>query len=215
MVIRSFLAKQLGYPSGFFGRLVMKLLNKSNAEMNDITFTKLNIQPGDFILEIGFGGGYLLDKIATSQIPSLIAAIDPTIDVIKMGNKKFKHQIKQKYLELKQATAESLHDNNRYFDKICTVNTIYFWSDPKLVLDECNRVLKLNGKLVICYNSPVFLEKTKLTQPGFKTYEPENLELLMQSSGFTDISTISADGGTSNEVFYCTCGTVTYINSRK
>ena len=208
MIIRSLLAKQLGYPSGIFGRLVMKLLNKSNAEMNDLTFTKLNVQPGDFILEIGFGGGYLLDKIATSRIPSLIAAIDPKIDVIKMGNKKFKQQIAQKYIELKQASAESLPYDNRYFDKICTVNTIYFWSDPKLVLDECNRVLKLNGKIVISYNSSAFLEKTKLTQHGFKTYEPENLELLMESSGFRNISTISAEGGTSNELFYCSSGTL-------
>ncbi len=208
MIIRSLLAKQLGYPSGIFGRLVMKLLNKSNAEMNDLTFTKLNVQPGDFILEIGFGGGYLLDKIVTSRIPSLIVGIDPTIDVIKMGNKKFKQLIAQKYIELKQASAETLPYDDCYFDKICTVNTIYFWSDPKSALDECNRVLKLNGKLVISYNSSAFLEKTKLTQHGFKTYEPENLELLMQSSGFTDISTISADGGTSNEVFYCTSGSV-------
>ena len=208
MVIRSFLAKQLGYPSGFLGQLVMKLLNKSNAPMNDVTFTQLNMQPGDFILEIGFGGGYLLDKIVTSQVPSLIAGIDPKIDVIKMANKKFKPQIAEKYIHIKQASAESLPYNDRYFNKICTVNTIYFWSDPKLVLHECNRVLKLNGKLVICYNSPAFLEKSKLTQYGFKTYEPQNLELLMQSSGFTDISTISADGGTSNELFYCTSGNV-------
>jgi hypothetical protein len=31
MIIRRFLAKQLGHPSGIFGRLLMKLLNKGNA----------------------------------------------------------------------------------------------------------------------------------------------------------------------------------------
>ena len=178
MLFRSFLAKQLGYPSGIFGRLVMRLLNRGNAEMNNITFEQLNLKPKDLVLEIGFGGGYLLEKIAKSQIPDLIAGLDPQADIIQMGNKKFKPQIRRGYIELKQGTGERLPYEENTFDKICTVNTIYFWSDPKFVLDECRRVLKSNGKLVICYNSPEFLEQTKLTQHGFKTYQPEENDLI-------------------------------------
>ncbi len=206
--MRSFLAKQLGYPSGIFGRLVMKLLNRSNARMNDVTFEQLDLQSGDSVLEIGFGGGYLLKKIATSQISKCIAGIDPQVDVLQMGNKKFKQQIAEGYIELKQAGGANLPYEDRTFHKICTVNTIYFWPDPKSVLDECHRVLQPNGKLVICYNSPGFLEQTKLTQHGFKTYEPEELELLMQDSGLTKISTISAEGATGKGLFYCSFGFV-------
>ena len=206
MLIRSLLAKQLGYPSGVFGRLVIRLLNQGNGEMNNVAFEQLNLQSKDSFLEIGFGGGYLLDKIATSRIPNFIAAIDPQIDVLQMGSKKFKRQIEQGYIELKQASGENLPYKDLTFNKICTVNTIYFWSDAKLVLDECCRVLQPKGKLVICYNSPAFLSKTKLTQHGFKTYEPENLEALMQTSGFSNIDTISADGGAGNGEFYCTSG---------
>ena len=208
MLIRSFLARQLGRPSGIFGRLVMKLLNRGNAKMNDVTFAQLNLQPQDSVLEIGFGGGYLLEKIAASQIPSFIAGIDPQADVLQIGEKKFKKQIERKYIELKQASSENLPYEDKTFNKICTVNTIYFWSDPKSVLAECYRVLKSQGKLVICYNSSAFLEKTKLTQHGFKTYEPNELESLMQNSGFTNVSTATSDGGTSNGLFYCTTGLV-------
>lgn len=34
-MIRGFLAKQLGYPSGIFGRFIMRLLNRGNADMNE------------------------------------------------------------------------------------------------------------------------------------------------------------------------------------
>ncbi len=210
MFIRSFLARQLGNPSGIFGRLVMRLLNRENATMNDLTMEQITLQPGDYVLEIGFGGGYLINKIAATQIPSFIAGIDPSIDVLQIGNKKFNRQIKQGYIELQQASGESLPYSDRFFNKICTVNTIYFWSDPKSVLEECDRVLKPNGKLVICYNSPAFLEQSKLIQYGFNAYEVEELESMMKNSGFTDISTTSANSN-SNGLFHCTSGTAKLI----
>ena len=203
---RSFLAQQLGYPSGIFGRLLMRLLNRGNAGMNDVTCEQLELQPENSVLEIGFGGGYLLNKVAASQIPSFVAGVDPQPDVLQLGNKKFKGQIERGEIELKQASGENLPYKAQTFNKICTVNTVYFWSDPKIVLQECDRVLKPNGKLIICYNSPDFIEQAKLTQHGFKTYEPKELELLLQSCGFVDVYTIAADGGTGNGKFYCTCG---------
>lgn len=202
------MAKQLGYPSGIFGRWLMKLLNKGNADMNDFTLQKLDLQRQDTVLEIGFGGGYLLEKIISSKIPSRIAGIDPQLDVIKMGKQKFKQAIAVGDLELQQATGENLPDEDNSFTKICTVNTVYFWSDPPRVLKECKRVLQPQGKLIICYNSAEFLEQAKLTQHGFTAYQPEELESLMASAGFVDVSTITADGGTGNGVFYCTSGLV-------
>ena len=214
-MIRAFLAKQLGYPSGIFGRLLMKLLNKGNADMNDFTFQQLDLQSGDAVLEIGFGGGYLLEKMIDSQIPSRIVGIDPQLDVIKMGNKKFEKAmsstsfaIAQRDLELQQASGESLPYGENTFTKICTVNTVYFWSNPQKVLAECDRILQPQGKLIICYNSPEFLEQTKLTQYGFTAYQPAELESLMVNAGLVDVSTVKADGGTSNGIFYCTSGLV-------
>ncbi len=207
-MIRGFLAKQLGYPSGIFGRLLMKLLNKGNASMNDFTFQQLDLQGEDAVLEIGFGGGYLLEKIINSQIPSRIVGIDPQVDVINMGKKKFQQAIAQEDLELQQASGESLPYDNDTFNKICTVNTIYFWSNPQQVLVECHRVLQSPGKLIVCYNSAEFLEQAKLTQHGFTAYQPEELESLMANSGFVDVSTVTADGGTGNGIFNCTSGFV-------
>ena len=204
--IRSLIAKQLGYPTGIIGQSIMKLLNRGNATMNDVTYAQLDLQPHDCILEIGFGGGYLLEKIATSQIPELVVGVDPQVDVVQMGRKKFKTQIDRRSIELKQAIGENLPYSDRTFSKICTVNTIYFWSDPAIVLAECHRKLKPNGKLIICYNSPAFIEQKKLTEHGFKVYHPEQLESLMKNAGFTALNTISADGETGNGLFFCTIG---------
>ncbi|GAB4536128.1 MAG: hypothetical protein Tsb0014_23690 [Pleurocapsa sp.] len=173
--------------------------------MNELTLQNINLQPGNYVLEIGFGGGYLLEKILTTKIPEFIAAIDPSIDVIKIGKKRFSQQITRGYLEIKQGNAENLPYGDRVFDRICTVNTLYFWSDAKSVLNECNRVLKPGGKLVICYNSKEFLEETELTKYGFTAYEVTELELLMENLGFTNVITTSANS-LSNGLFHCTSG---------
>ena len=204
MFIRSFLARQLGYPSGIFGLLLMKLLNQGNATMNDFTFQQLNLQSEDRVLEIGFGGGYLLQKIIDSQIPSHIAGIDPQVDVIDMGKKKFKRVIDQGNLDLQQASGENLPYEDNTLSKVCTVNTVYFWSNSQAVLKECDRVLQPKGKLIVCYNSPEFLEQTKLIQHGFIAYQPKDLESLMTDAGFIDVGTVTADAGKGKRVFYCT-----------
>ena len=206
--MRAFLAKQLGYPSGIFGRLLMRLLNKGNANMNDFTFRQLDLQSKDAVLEIGFGGGYLLEKIIDSKIPRCIAGIDPQQDMIDMGNRKFQNAIARGDLELQQASGESLPYENNTFTKIATTNTVYFWTNPQKVLEECDRVLQSKGKLVICYNSPEFLTQAKLTQHGFTAYQPQELETLMASAGFENVNTVKADGGTGNGFFYCTSGFV-------
>ena len=205
-MIRAFLAKQLGHPSGIFGRLLMRLLNKGNATMNDFAFQQLDLKPNDNVLEIGFGGGYLLEQIIASQIPSRIAGIDPQLDVIDMGQKKFAPAVARGYLELKQASGESLPWDENTFNKICTVNTVYFWSDTQAVLAQCRRLLIPRGKLVVCYNSPQLLERTKLIEHGFTAYRPQDLESLMIDAGFNDVTTLTADGGTGNGMFYCTSG---------
>ena len=64
-----------------------------------------------------------------------------------MGTKKFSQAISKGDLELKQASGESLPYEDNTFTKICTVNTIYFWSNPQAVLKKCDRLLQLQRSI--------------------------------------------------------------------
>ncbi len=58
MNFAKFIAAQLRQPSGFFGRYVMvHLLNRLNVSINTLAFEALQLDPCDFVLEVGFGGG--------------------------------------------------------------------------------------------------------------------------------------------------------------
>jgi len=70
------LLKQLGHPKGIFGYFVLKYLDKVNCNMNDLNYKCLNITKEDSFLEIGFGGGALIEKIDQENDYSLISGIE-------------------------------------------------------------------------------------------------------------------------------------------
>jgi ubiquinone/menaquinone biosynthesis C-methylase UbiE len=204
--LRAFIANQLGFPTGLFGKLLIRFLNHNNALMNDLVLQVLNLQSGDRILEIGFGGGYLIEQIANTALPSLIVGIERSQDAIVLCKQKFRDRINQSKIEFYLADAIELPFFNASFNQICTVNTIYFWVEPSKVLAECFRLLDANGKLVICYNSKDFLKKQKFAEHGFICYEVEEIEAILKISGFINVSTINGYSDR-NQEFFCTSAT--------
>lgn len=202
---RPFLARQLGDPSGWFGRLLLKFLNRRNAALNDIVLETLQLQPGDRILEIGFGGGDLMHKLVATGKPSQVVGVERSPDALEICERRFQTLIDQGMVELHQASAEALPFADRQFSQVCTANTLYFWANAPQVLSECRRVLKPGGRLVIGYASKAYLEDQGLTQHGFTAYEVAQVEALLTSAGFTAVGTVAIGADSPNSVF-CTSG---------
>jgi arsenite methyltransferase len=204
-IFRAFLANQLGFPSGWFGRFLLRLLNRNNAVMNDLVLQEIELQAGDRVLEIGFGGGNLIQKIVKTEITSQIFGVERSPDAVTLCQQRFCQLIKQGNIELHLADAVALPFSDHYFHRICTVNTLYFWSSVPQVLIEYRRVLIPSGKLVIGYTSKTYLEKQKLLQHGFTAYEVAEVEMMMRSAGFTNIKTVSGSSDRHQE-FFCSSG---------
>ena len=202
---RGALANQLGFPSGWFGRLLLQFLNHHNALMNDLVLQQLSLTSGDRLLEIGFGGGDLLHKILQTGLTGHLMGIERSYEALSFCQKRFQAQMDQGRLELQLADAATLPLISEDMHHICTVNTLYFWSDPARVVNESYRVLKPGGQLTIGYNSKSVLEKQKLLEQGFRAYEVAEVETLLQTAGFEQIKTVPGDR---TQVFFCTTGRV-------
>jgi SAM-dependent methyltransferase len=72
----------------------------------------------------------------------------------------------------------------RTFDKVFTVNTIYYWPDLSLGLREITRVLKPGGRLMVGFRSPASLRLVTLAWDNFKRYEPQEVAAAMRNVGF-------------------------------
>ena len=71
-----FVAQQLHSPSTVVGRLVLgRLWNRRNRALNGAAFEALALRPGDRVLEVGFGGGYLLGRMVAAVADGFVAGV--------------------------------------------------------------------------------------------------------------------------------------------
>ncbi len=205
-MISKFLASQLRQPSGWFGKQVIsRVLNRDNAAMNKLALRMLNLKSADErVLELGFGGGYLLKNILKKPGVKTVAGIDISPEMVDFCRKRFASDIKRGKLELKCSHTVDKESFNRNFTKICTVNTIYFWSDVKQTLTQLHQILEEKGSLVICFNCKEFLKQTTLPKHGFQLYDIEEVKHLMKTVGFKNIQWIM--NSEPKEQFICIVG---------
>lgn len=204
-MLRTFLIGQLRSPSGWIGQLLLHLLNRDNATMNDLVLQQLAVRSRDRVLEIGFGGGYLLRQLLHTEEVAFLAGVEKSAAALQMGRRQFRRSVRRGTLELHLADATDLPFPGDRFDRVCTVNTIYFWADPLAIFQECSRVLEPNGCLVVGYNAKSFLEANQFPQHGCAVYDVEEVEALFRATGFGEILTVSSTSG-SNGQFFCTRG---------
>ena len=86
-----------------------------------------------------------------------------------------------------KANVKRLPFKNASFNKILTVNTIYFWEDTETTLAEIKRVLAKNGLLIICLRPKSVLDNLPITHYGFKTFTKQDCIDLLVNGGFSEI----------------------------
>ena len=189
LIPKKFLSSQLRQPSGLFGKIVMAdFLNEHNEKMNHFAIERLDLQPTDKVLDIGFGGGVTIEEMLETIDTGKIYGIDFSEVMVKKAKQKFKHSIESGKVSIEFADVQKLPLDDNTFDKICTVNTIYFWADPLASLREIKRVMKSGGRVVVGIRSADKMKDFPVTQYNFKLYAPEAVKDLLIGAGFSSIS---------------------------
>ncbi|RPH34990.1 class I SAM-dependent methyltransferase, partial [bacterium] len=163
-----------------------------NVPINNLALQVLRLAPEDHVLEVGFGGGDLIARMARLLSHGHVTGVDVSRDAVDVCAKRFRRLIDAGTIDLHCAAVEKLPLGESTFTKACTVNTIYFWPDPIVALAQFRRVLKEDGTLVVCFTPRAVLEKRKLMQHGFTLYDPEEVSALLRAAGFRDVQLHSA-----------------------
>jgi arsenite methyltransferase len=176
----AFLSRQLRRPSGWFGRRVMApLLNEGNRDLLDSVLEVAAPTPGTRAVDVGFGGGYTLGRLAPLVSPERVAGVEISEAMISAVR-----QHSGDAYELHLADAASLPFPESSVDLVLSVNTIYFWPDPARALAEMRRVLRPGGRLVLGYRSRLFLRLHPASWFGFRLYGDGTVGSLLEEAGF-------------------------------
>jgi ubiquinone/menaquinone biosynthesis C-methylase UbiE len=181
------IAQQLHRPSGRFGPFAGFLWNRRNRVLNDTALVRLDLQPGDRVLEIGFGGGYLLSRMAGLLTGGFLAGIDCSPAMLGYCQKRLRRSCRLSNLDLKCARAESLPYPTGYFTKVCSVNSIFYWCPIEQGIVEISRVLVPGGQCVLCFTHRNSLENRKFTQ-YIQCVNANEIERIGRENGFYKIS---------------------------
>ena len=88
MRLKQAITRQFELPTGNLGRLAAWLMSVSNQEKNQWLAGKLDIQRGDHLLEIGYGTGDMIDRIASEMTDGFVAVIDHSQLMFEIASKK-------------------------------------------------------------------------------------------------------------------------------
>jgi ubiquinone/menaquinone biosynthesis C-methylase UbiE len=128
------------------------LADHSEAPMRHAGLDKLKAQPGEKILEIGFGTGHCLIALAHAVGPAgKVYGIDLSEEMRKVAEENLHKAGQTERVELTVGDATHLPFDAGTLDAVFMSFTLELFDTPEipLVLTECKRVLKPGGRIAV------------------------------------------------------------------
>ena len=124
----------------------------SEKKFADLGLALLDVHPGEQVLEIGFGTGYALVRLAGAVgVSGQVHGIDISEGMRQVSEERLSKTGLGERVELHLGDAASLPYPDRSFDAAFMCFTLELFDTPEipLVLAECRRVLKDTGRLCV------------------------------------------------------------------
>ena len=171
------------------------LAEHAEQPMREKGLEKLAPQPGEQVLEIGFGTGHCLVEIAASVGPEgKVLGIEISDSMLELSRELLEKQGFAARAELVCGDAEKMPYADNTLDGIFTSFTLELFDTPEIrnVLAECLRVLKPGGRLVVVAMSKVgkqgvlvkAYEWTHKHFPNLMDCRPIYVQRALEAAGF-------------------------------
>ena len=167
--------------------IMSRIFDYGNAVLNEFMRELLTLQEDDHVLEIGFGTGKLINKMAEQASRGLVEGIDLSSTMVDMARRRNREYIATGRVKLVLGDFDQVEYRDNEFDKICSANTIYFWPDAEYSVRKIERILRHGGKLVLGFEDKAQLEKRPLNPSVFSIYDKYDVEQLLTGVGFSDV----------------------------
>jgi ubiquinone/menaquinone biosynthesis C-methylase UbiE len=181
-------------PSGWLARKTyggMLGAPKGHEEVFDRVLQLLQPAADERCLEIGCGGGRLLERLLASG--GSAAGLDHSPDMLALSTERNREAVEHGRLELKLGDASQLPWPEDTFSSVVSANTFFFVAHPDRLLAEILRVLKPDGRAIIA-TVPGPLPPGSLRNwwvyvwgARMHVYDDQTMRSLVQDAGFRNV----------------------------
>lgn len=139
--------RQFSRPSGPLGHVAGRLMARMNGPLYDWVTSLLEIQPSDRVLEVGYGPGLGVERLAARA--RSVAGVDVSPVMWRQATRRNRSTVQEGRVDLRVAEAGKLPFDDRSFQRAVSVNSLRFWPSPAAGLAEIRRTLQPSGRLVL------------------------------------------------------------------
>lgn len=181
---QAFIASQLRQPHGTYAKEVAAFMMKSNRHIYDLAYSNLDLADKQRVLEIGMADGSFLQQLFQINPTIQYTGVDFSKEMVDSAKEKHSSLMAEKNISFIHSNIDDYQSADA-FDRIFTVNTIYFWNDTLHTLIHLKKLLAKNGKLIIAFRNNETMENLPFTKFGFKLFSVSMVEEYLKAAGFT------------------------------
>jgi SAM-dependent methyltransferase len=181
-------------PSGWLGKLLYRK-PVGHYGFFRVAIERLQLQPEDIFLEIGCGGGVLLDMVL--QTVQQAYGIDHSPDMVGFARQKNEKALSEGRVEIVQGDVGTLPWAGNCFTCSAGVEMLYFIENPMRTLEELHRVLKPGGRLVLVTGAQPKSTLSRLASSPWLRYlrfwPNDELASMLRQAGFQTVQVKRVD----------------------
>ncbi|HJS31947.1 MAG TPA: class I SAM-dependent methyltransferase [Alphaproteobacteria bacterium] len=184
------LAKHLAKPSGEVGVAVGDYMSRINSRVIEDAYRRLAIEEGFRVLEIGPGNGQSIAVLLGEFANTTYTGIDISQTMLDAAAAANAGHVASGRVALRFASVDAMPFGDATFDRVVSINCVYFWPDPGKAFAEIRRVLMPGGISLSATMTPETAANSTVAKPhhGFHIYDDATLDRLHRAAGFSDLS---------------------------
>jgi SAM-dependent methyltransferase len=186
---KSRIVRQFGKPEGRMSRLVGYAMSVKNKARSEWVLSLLEIDAVDRVLEIGFGSGRDLRRVASLATGGLTAGVDHSAEMVKMARGKSIDAIWAGRADIRSGSADCIPFPDACFTKAFSINAVQFWRDRRAAMLEIRRVLRPGGLIAVA------LEPRGASNPELALANGQVIAAELEAAGFHDVRLESSSLG--------------------
>lgn len=138
---------QFARPVGLGGWVVGHLLAFKNRERSEWVLSLLALEPADRVLEIGFGPGADVRRVAARA--AFVGGLDHSAEMVRQARRRNARAAAAGRVDLRLGSADRLPFEAGAFDKAFAINVAQFWPEDGRAVAEIERVLRPGGLIAL------------------------------------------------------------------